>query len=83
VRFVLCSISCLSLCITVGGQPFCWATVIHKLRHKIEHKTKLTTPRDSKTRSGQHSHSYSSTENLILGEIFSTVFSCMLVLRIC
>ena len=24
-RSVLCSIWCLSLCITVGGKPFCWA----------------------------------------------------------
>ena len=33
-------------------------TVIHKLRHLIEHKTKRATPRDRKTRNGQHSRTY-------------------------
>jgi len=35
-------------------------TVIHKLRHQIEHKAKHTTPHHmtAKTRNGQHSHTF-------------------------
>jgi len=66
MRFVLCSIWCLSLCIIAGGKPFCWAicrivshslcccvvsyTMIHKLRHQIEHKTKRISPQDRKNK---------------------------------